>query len=165
MLIGASRAYCFPWSIDMYRGPAVQPLEAAPRVMPSGTLPVTGGSPPMNLEQMTVQLHNPLKPAPEQIAKGRVLFENNCAACHGLNGEGNGPVKHLLQTAPANLITGASLALPDGYIYGYIRDGGFAMPSYDDAMSSDERWQVVMYVRLLQQRATQREKPKTATSK
>jgi len=41
--------------------------------------------------------------------------------------------------------------LPDGYIYGYIRNGGIWMPSYNDAMSSNERWQVVVYLRDLQQ--------------
>jgi len=30
---------CFPWSIDMFRGDAVQPMAEMPRVMPSGTLP------------------------------------------------------------------------------------------------------------------------------
>ena len=153
ILVGAPAAHCFPWSIDQYRGPAIQPLEIAPRVMPQGTLPVKAGMPKMSLEQMTVQLHNPYKPTPKRLAHGKFLFDTNCAPCHGMTGEGNGPVKHLLHMAPADLATGASKALPDGYIFGYIRNGGFAMPAYDDAMSSSERWDVVMYVRQLQQRA------------
>jgi hypothetical protein len=51
---------------------------------------------------------------------------------------------------PANLMTGVSKNLPDGYIYGYIRNGGIWMPSYNDAMSSTERWEVVTYLRNLQ---------------
>jgi hypothetical protein len=47
-------------------------------------------------------------------------------------------------------MTGVSKNLPDGYIYGYIRNGGIWMPSYNDAMSSNERWQVVVYLRDLQ---------------
>jgi hypothetical protein len=35
-------AHAFPWSIDIFRGAAVQPLEVAPRVMPDGVLPVDG---------------------------------------------------------------------------------------------------------------------------
>jgi hypothetical protein len=58
---------------------------------------------------------------------------------------------HLLLHKPANLMTGVSKNLPDGYIYGYIRNGGIWMPSYDDAMSSNERWQVVTYLRNLQE--------------
>src|ERR1700680_4907479 len=40
--LSVSPAHAFPWSTDMYEGPAVQPLEVAPRVMPAGTLPVDG---------------------------------------------------------------------------------------------------------------------------
>ena len=47
-------------------------------------------------------------------------------------------------------LTGVSKDLPDGYLYGTIRNGGIAMPSYADAMSAHERWQVVTFVRSLQ---------------
>ena len=59
-------------------------------------------------------------------------------------------VAHLLKTPPKDLVTGVSKELPDGYLYGTIRDGGIAMPSYADAMSIHERWQVVTFVRSLQ---------------
>ena len=76
--------------------------------------------------------------------------------CHGESGHGDGPVAHLLHAHgfdPKNLVTGVTKNLPDGYIYGYIRDGGIHMPSYGDAMNSDERWDVVMYVRQFRRRA------------
>jgi mono/diheme cytochrome c family protein len=164
---GATVAHAFPWSTDMFQGPAVQPLEMAPRAMPEGTLPINGihynthyGQPagmpddqalaPMKLELMTVKLHNPVDPTPENLAHGQHLFETDCAPCHGMKGKGDGTVVHLLQHKPANLMTGVSKNLPDGYIYGYIRNGGIWMPEYDDAMSSKERWQVVVYLRALQ---------------
>ncbi|HTQ26029.1 MAG TPA: c-type cytochrome [Candidatus Binataceae bacterium] len=156
IVAGAGAAWCFPWSIDMFRGPAIQPLEVSPRVMPEGTLPVYTGSPPQDLEQATIKAHNPLKPTPENIARGKELFTNTCTPCHGESGHGDGPVAHLLHSHgfdPKNLVTGTSKNLPDGYIYGYIRDGGIHMPSYADAMNSDERWDVVMYVRQLQGQA------------
>ncbi len=80
------------------------------------------------------------------------MFENTCSPCHGVTGAGNGTVAHLLQHPPKNLLTGVSKNLPDGYIYGYIRNGGIWMPSYDDAMNSNERWQVVLYVRELERK-------------
>lgn len=168
-MIGAAAtpAHAFPWSTDMFKGASVQPLEMAPRVMPEGTLPVDGmhynshyGQPagmpdeqaiaPMKLEMMTVKLHNPVDPTPENLAHGQHLFETDCTPCHGMKGKGDGTVVHLLQHKPANLMTGVSKNLPDGYIYGYIRNGGIWMPSYNDAMSSKERWQVVVYLRSLQ---------------
>jgi mono/diheme cytochrome c family protein len=162
-------AHAFPWSTDMYRGPQVSTFTEAPREMPAGVLPIDGihynahygqppgmpsepALPPMKLEVMTVKLRNPLTPTPANLAKGKERFETNCAPCHGMTGQGNGTVVHLLKHKPANLLTGVSKNLPDGYIYGYIRNGGVWMPSYDDAMSSTERWQTVLYVRDLERR-------------
>ena len=152
LVLIAPVAWSFPWDIDMYRGATVQPLAQAPRVMPEGTMPTTpGAEPPMTLPQMTAIEHNPLGAAnPDDLAAGKMLYTNNCAPCHGDSGHGDGPVVHLLKTPPKDLVTGVSKDQPDGYIYGYIRDGGTAMPSYADAMSSHERWQVVMFVRSLQ---------------
>lgn len=166
----APTAHAFPWSIDMFRGAAVQPLEVAPRVMPDGVLPVDGihynnhpgqpdglpgaddqAVPQMKLEAMTVKMHNPLQATPANLKHGEQLFMANCSPCHGVTGTGDGSVVHLLAHKPANLMTGVSKNLPDGYIYGYIRNGGIWMPSYNDAMSSTERWQVVVYLRNLQQ--------------
>ena len=165
----ATAAHAFPWSTDMYRGPQVSTFTEAPREMPDGVLPVDGinynahygqppgmpnekALPPMKLEVMTVKLRNPLTPTPDNLAKGKERFETNCAPCHGMTGQGNGSVVHLLHHKPANLLTGVSKNLPDGYIYGYIRNGGIWMPSYVDAMSSTERWQTVLYVRDLEHR-------------
>ena len=134
----------------MYRGENVQPLAVAPRVMPEGTMPTTGGELPMTREQMTIKERNPLQATPENLEHGKALFATLCTACHGNDGRGTGPVARLLRTPPADLIGGLSKDLPDGYVYGTIRDGGIAMPSYDDAMSGHERWQVVLFVRQLQ---------------
>jgi mono/diheme cytochrome c family protein len=146
-------AGCFPWSIDMYRGPEVQPYAEEPRITPADTLPVHGGEPPMSLEQATIKMHNPLQPSPENLAKGKDQFNTYCAPCHGESGQGNGPVAHLVAKPPKNLVVGTSKDLPDGYIYGAIRDGVLSMPSYAEEMPVEQRWQVVMYIRSIQSAA------------
>jgi len=153
LALTASTTWSFPWDIDMYRGAAVQPLSRAPRNMPTDTIPVDGNEPPMTIEQMTVKLKNPMTSAAENLDHGKDLFDTNCAPCHGESGTGNGPVAHLLKDPPKNLVAGQSKSLPDGYIYGVIRNGILLMPSYADAMSRSERWQVVTYIRSLQNRA------------
>jgi mono/diheme cytochrome c family protein len=150
---------CFPWSIDMYRGPEIQPYAKAPRVTPADTIPVHGGEPPMSLEQATIKMHDPLESTPENLAKGKEQFTTYCAPCHGESGQGNGPVAHILAKPPKNLISGTSKDLPDGYIYGAIRDGVLSMPSYAEEMPAEQRWQVVMYIRSMQSAAA---KPKVA---
>jgi mono/diheme cytochrome c family protein len=146
-------AVCFPWSIDMYRGPEIQPFAKAPRVTPADTIPVHGGEPPMNLEQATIKMHNPLQPTPENLARGKQQFDTYCAPCHGESGRGSGPVAHLLAKPPKDLIAGSSKFLPDGYIYGAIRDGILSMPSYAVEMPPEQRWQAVMYIRSMQSEA------------
>ncbi len=156
LFVATPVVWAFPWSIDMYRGQNEQPLAIAPRVMPQGTIPVTGGEPPMTGEEMAARERNPLRPTPQNLARGKALFMTFCLPCHGKGGTGNGAVAHLLRRKPANLLSDHTRNLPDGYIYGQIRDGGKeAMPSYNDAMSSHERWQVVLFVRQLQKAGSQ----------
>ena len=154
MTIAAPTAWSFPWDIDMYRGATVRPLTEAPRVMPEGTLPVATGDElpqlPMTRAEMTASEHNPLQPTPENLEAGKSLFATNCAPCHGPTGTGDGTVAHLLKTKPKDLVNGTSRQLPDGYLYGTIRDGSITMPAYADALSMHERWQVVLFVRSLQ---------------
>ena len=149
--ISSSSADCFPWSIDMYRGPEIQPLAEAPRVTPADTIPVHGGEPPMSLEQATLKMHNPMQPTAQNIVAGREQFATSCAPCHGESGQGDGPVAHILSKPPKNLISGTSKDLPDGYIYGAIRDGILSMPAYGAEIPVERRWQVVMYLRSMQQ--------------
>jgi len=155
-MLVASLASAFPWSIDMYRGEAVQPMSVAPRVMPSDTLPVHG-DPPSRIAQMAA-LKNPLEASAQNLAHGQELYANNCAPCHGDDGAGNGSVVHLLKDHPKNIVSGSAKNLPDGYIYAVIRNGIALMPSYADAMSSDERWQVVLYLRSMQQSSKDQDK-------
>ena len=37
------------------------------------------------------------------VARGRVLYLRNCASCHGVKGDGQGPIAAQLQTPPADL--------------------------------------------------------------
>lgn len=135
----------------MFRGPQVSPLSEAPRVMPEGTLPAHTGEPPMTNEQAAVTLHNPLTASRGTLEAGKLLYLNQCAVCHGAAGEGDGPVVHLLRKHPDSLASETGRNWTDGYIYGVIRNGHGYMPSLGDAMSSDERWSVILYVRSLQQ--------------
>ena len=149
----AGPAAAFPWSIDMFRGQSVQPLARPPRVMPRGTLPSSGGEPPMSRDEGAASLKNPLASTPAALHHGKELYDIDCAPCHGSTAKGDGPVATHTAVPATNLTAGASAALSDGYLYATIRNGGSVMPAYADAMSETERWQVVLYLRQLQREA------------
>lgn len=149
LLLAPCPARAFPWSIDMFRGAAVQPMAEAPRNQPPGTLAVNG-EPPMTRDVAARVLKNPLTPTPAVLAAGKRLWINNCSPCHGEDGRGDGTVRHLLKEPAADLTAGEPTERTDGYIYATIRNGSYIMPSYGDAMSPQERWEVVLYVRSLQ---------------
>ena len=134
----------------MFRGATVQPLAVAPRVMPSGTLPVRGGEPPMTREDAEQIRFSPLTPTAAHLVHGEQLFATNCAPCHGANAKGNGPVAYQMIVAPPDLTRAQPAERSDGYLYATIRNGGLVMPAYGDAMSVEERWEVVLYLRALQ---------------
>ena len=44
---------------------------------------------------------NPVETTP--IDRGRVLYEQHCASCHGKDGKGDGPVASTMSTSPTDL--------------------------------------------------------------
>jgi cytochrome c553 len=95
-------------------------------------------------------LTNPL-PRTERVLKvGRQGFMTYCSVCHGILGNGVPTLTAAYGAKPANLVARTVSEFSDGKIYGIIRSGKNAMPSYAGELSEDERWAVVHYVRALQ---------------
>lgn len=136
-----------PWDVDMFRQQNLRPNEIA-RSPAEGTVPL--GHPPwrMTTEEATNNLRNPVKASDDSIWRGRRLFSANCATCHGLKGDGAGPVGP--QMAVPNILSEAYSSKPEGSIYGVLMNGGANMPRYGWKFSDEERWHLVNYVRFLQ---------------
>lgn len=83
------------------------------------------------------------------LARGRQRFDITCATCHGVLGDGESQVAmNMSLRRPPSLHLYRDL--PDGYIYRVITEGFGLMPSYASALSVEDRWAVVAYVRALQ---------------
>ena len=66
---------------------------------------------------------NPASAGSEPAARGRALYLQYCASCHGVTGEGDGPVARSLITPPANLRRLAERfgnSLPEDQVARYI---------------------------------------------
>jgi mono/diheme cytochrome c family protein len=106
------------------------------------------------IDPQYAKAHNPLTASDLTLREGKVLYENNCVTCHGTSGRGDGPASRGMNPAPADLT--AAIRLPiasDAYLDWTISEGGIpvqsAMPPYKTALSNDEIWKVVLYLRTL----------------
>jgi hypothetical protein len=51
---------------------------------------------------------------------------------------------------PPDLLAQATRDRSDGFLYNYMRHGGVVMPSYGNALSAHDAWDVVHYLRYMQ---------------
>jgi copper transport protein len=85
----------------------------------------------------------------ESVAAGELLYQQQCAACHGQYGLGNGPAAAGLPAPPAVL----PFHIPkheDPELYAFIHRGfpSLGMPAYGEILTQEEIWQLVHYLRM-----------------
>jgi len=98
---------------------------------------------------------NPIYPDQDSISRGKALFQQNCAACHGQNGVPPGGLA--LNPYPLDLTVHAPLH-PDGQLFQFISKGvpGSAMRAWSQGpgnFSNDQIWHLVNFLRTLGQPA------------
>jgi len=155
-LMGAVAAFRFV--NNMTQTVRIQPGERL-FPMPAGVVP-RGGQAVIPREQRDVatKVQNPVKPTQESIALGKARYDVFCGPCHGPEAKGGvtGPVA--TKFIPPPDITNAELQRQrtDGYWHSYIMVGGAVMPAYGEALSSQEAWHIVNYLRSLAPQAPAR---------
>ena len=87
--------------------------------------------------------------SPEKVEKGKKLFENNCVACHGSGGKGDGVAAAALNPTPRNLVTGPynGGGTPDE-VFATITNGlkGSSVMAGFKNLSEEERWALTFFV-------------------
>lgn len=86
------------------------------------------------------------------LGYGKILFEENCASCHGLRGAGDGPAADTLNPKPRDFTDPERMnALTPWQFYHAITFGveGTAMPSFAEAFSARSRWNLAFYLMTL----------------
>ena len=97
---------------------------------------------------------NPISPDEKAISLGKTLFTAGCLACHGEKGKGDGPAASSLERdgktiLPGNLSNSMMWQHTDGELFWKLGEGKSPMPSFAEALSEEQRWQVVNYIRTL----------------
>ena len=125
----------------------------AMRHPPAGTVPWRSAGDPVVATGLGADgrpvAEGPLTITAATLARGRAKFDVLCAVCHGLLGDGESQVAlNMSLRKPPSLH--AYRDVGDGYIFRVVSSGFGLMPSYASALSVEDRWAVVAYVRALQ---------------
>jgi copper transport protein len=85
------------------------------------------------------------------VARGQKDFVDNCTACHGATGEGNGEMAKSLKVQPADLTAPHVGNHTIGDIFHWLTSGGTSgvMPPFKDVLDSDDRWDVINFLLMM----------------
>lgn len=104
-----------------------------------------------------IEIGSPLPATVQSIAAGEAVYVKlQCAKCHGVDGQGDGPSADSLETTGGMKIGSRDLTRPSSFggghraedIYRTFMTGlnGVPMPSYTGVISEEEAWDLVNYV-------------------
>lgn len=98
----------------------------------------------------------------QQVARGKPVYANHCAACHGVRLEGQPDWRNKLPSgrmpAPPHDATGHTWHHPDPVLFGITKHGlipgkyappGYQsdMPAYGGSLSDEDIWAVLAYIK------------------
>ncbi len=80
----------------------------------------------------------------KDIQRGKLLFDQTCAACHGVAGDGQGPI--VQNGAYSGVPKFADRDITVGSVHYVLTHGRNAMGSYAGQLKPGDRWRVAQYV-------------------
>ncbi|HJV33459.1 cytochrome c [Geomonas sp.] len=146
MLLIVAAAPLLTAALWMDNQPVYKPFRSPALPKPEGSVPVTGteGSEPLSGQK------NPVPASESSLAQGKVLFEINCAMCHGPTSAKRGPVGLKLNPPPPALDHEMVQALDDSVIFNAVTAGFGRMPAFRSKLTIEERWHLINYLRTRQ---------------
>lgn len=139
---------------DSFAPNPLEPRNMTLRAPAPGTVP-RGGEPffyAPGLEEAARagrELRNPIAATPEAMVRAETLYRTFCQPCHGVTGQGDGPVAKKFPPPPSYTATGTR-DLPAGHLYHVITHGTGRMPSYASQILPEDRWRLVLWIQKLQ---------------
>jgi mono/diheme cytochrome c family protein len=108
---------------------------------------------------------------PQFIEQGKAVYGQNCAACHGLKGDGNGDAAAFLLPKPRNFVeakyrlrsTPTGQLPTDVDLFRAVSLGmpGTPMPPWKHSLSENDRWALVEYIKTFSPRFSDPNETKT----
>ena len=95
---------------------------------------------------------NPVPADEVSLQRGEILYSIHCALCHGERGNGDGPLAHYYLDRPPTDLSAANVVVQfDGTLFRTISQGFSLMPPLAENLTPRERWDVINYLRQLQE--------------
>ncbi|QXD22903.1 cytochrome c [Opitutia bacterium ISCC 51] len=92
----------------------------------------------------------PMPVTSELIELGAAKYQIYCTPCHGGTGDGNGVTKFRGMVVTPTYHDDRLRDMPEGEIFNTVSNGIRLMGGYADKLSTEERWAVIAYMRVLQ---------------
>ena len=122
-----------------------------PGTIARGQLPIHYEPTPVDAVRAGDELVNPYSETDlARLTRGSNVFNNFCQVCHGPTGYGNTPVTQRGFPQTPSLMGERALAMKDGQIFHVLTFGQGNMPAHAAQLSRDDRWSVILHIRLLQ---------------
>jgi mono/diheme cytochrome c family protein len=129
-----------------------------PGTIARGALSIRFEATPEGALRAGQQLKSPYDPKSDEgraaVQRGAQAYKVFCTACHGGGGAGDGPVARRGFPPPPSLLTGKSVQMKDGQLFHILTYGQGSMSPFAGQLSPGRRWDLISYVRSIQQQAT-----------
>jgi mono/diheme cytochrome c family protein len=96
-----------------------------------------------------IDVKNPLAGNNDIIPYAKVIYTTYCGPCHGSKGKGDGVAAAGLAKKPADHSSDLVQQQTDGALFWMISTGRSPMPTYKAALTENQRWELVNYIRTL----------------
>ncbi len=147
--------------------PARSGKNSTMRVPPEGTMPrnhLDYPYGPGDFAKVKEEVKNTQERNYENLRRGQVVYNSQCAVCHGYLGYGDGPVTLHFPNVPS-LQSAIIKNWSDGEIFHMITMGRGRMFPFSAQIIVEDRWNTIHYIRYLQEQEPRTEDKDRTTAK
>lgn len=120
-------------------------------------MPYALNNTPEDYERSAAEVKSPMLPTKKNVLRGKEIYTLMCTHCHGAEGHGDGAISKngFIQGIPDYATKLKDL--PEGKMFHTLTYGKGLMGQHASQLTQFERWQVIQYIKCLQQGITEPE--------
>jgi mono/diheme cytochrome c family protein len=94
------------------------------------------------------ELTNPYPATGDSLARGRDVYTEHCAICHGVSGRGDGPLARTMSPRPADFRIHLAEGHGDAQLFDWVSNGvpETQMAGFAEVLGADDRWHVINFI-------------------